>query len=221
MRKRLLFASGALAALAGGFIAFAGQVARYEASGARDGDGVVVLTGGGERIAAGARLVDRHQAKRLLVSGVNDKVTREDMLKSNPTLRPLDQCCLDLGYRARNTIGNALEARDWAARLNLTSIILVTGAAHMPRAMAEFANAMPALRILPHAAGGERREASIWWRDLALFRTLASEYVKYLIALVRMRLEPAPGAWLPGSLRETDDDVGAISTPGKVFETPR
>jgi len=220
VKKRLLFATGALAAFVGGFIAFVGQVERFEASDAREGDGVAVLTGGADRIAAGARLIDRHQAKRLLISGVNDKVTREDMLKSNPALRPLDQCCLDLGYRARNTIGNALEARDWAARLNLKSVILVTGPAHMPRAMAEFANAMPSLVILPHAAG-ERREATPWWSDAALLRTLASEYVKYLIALVRMRLEPAPGAWFPGSMRETDDDVGAISTPAKIFETPR
>lgn len=221
MRKRLLFTVGALGALAGGFVAFAEQASRYEASAARSADGVVVVTGGADRIAVGAQLVDRARTKRLLISGVNDKATREDMLLSNPGLRALEPCCLDLGYRARNTIGNALEARDWSARLGFRSLILVTAASHMPRAMAEFSNAMPSTAILAHAAGGERLDMTPWWKDVTLFRVLVNEYVKYLIALARMRLEPEPGAWFPGSMRETDDGAGAVSAPAKVFETPR
>lgn len=221
MRKRLLFVAGALGALAGGFVAFAEQVARLEASAARDADGVVVVTGGADRIAVGAQLIDRARTKRLLISGVNDKATREEMLISNPSLRPLESCCLDLGYRARNTIGNALEARDWAARLDFKSLILVTSASHMPRALAEFANAMPSTTILAHAAGGDKADTPPWWTDATVFRVLVNEYVKYLIALGRMKLEPEPGAWFPGSMRKTDDDAGAVSAPTKIFETPR
>lgn len=221
MKKRLIFTIGALGALAGGFVAFAQQATRFEASAARSADGVVVLTGGSERIVVGAQLAALPPRHRLLISGVNDKVTREDMLARVPQLRAIDSCCLDLGYRARNTIGNALEARDWAARHQIRTMILVTAPSHMPRAMAEFSNAMPQARILAHAAGGERLDKTSWWADATLLRVLAIEYVKYLFAAGRMKLEPEPGAWFPGSLRETDSDSGAVSAPTKVFETTK
>lgn len=221
MKKRLIFTIGVLGALAGGFVAFAEQAARFETSAARIADGVVVLTGGADRITAGAQLAALQPRRRLLISGVNDKVTREDMLTRNPQLRALDSCCLDLGYRARNTIGNALEARDWAMRNQIRTMILVTAASHMPRAMAEFANAAPNIRILAHAAGGERLDMTSWWSDAGLLRILAIEYVKFLFAAGRIRLEPEPGAWFPGSLRESDSDTGAVSAPTKVFETTK
>lgn len=216
MKKRLIFSLAALGALAGGFVAFSDQAARFEASAARNADGVVVLTGGVDRIAAGAQLVSQQRHQRLLISGVNDLVTREDMLSRIPQLRAINECCLDLGYRARNTIGNALEARDWAERHKFKSLIVVTAASHLPRAMAEFAHAMPQVTILARAAGGERLDMTDWWRDPALLRVLAIEYVKYLFAAGRIRLEPEPGAWFPGSLRETGHDRGAVSAPAKI-----
>ncbi|WP_342360284.1 YdcF family protein [Terrarubrum flagellatum] len=204
MTLRIIATAALIGGLAGGFVAFAERVSKLETNIAREGDGVVVLTGGADRIAVGAQLVGPEHKRRLLVSGVNEKTTPEDMLSRNPQLRPIVSCCLDLGYRARNTIGNALEARDWAQHNGYRSLVLVTGAPHMPRALAEFANAMPQVKIAPHAVGGDRVDASAWWSDMNLSRTLAYEYAKYLVAAARMRLEPEPGAWFPGSIRDAD-----------------
>ncbi len=209
MRLRGVLALTLAAMFAGGFLAFADRAARYEKAALDAADGVVVLTGGVERIAAGAQLVAEKRGRRLLISGVNEKATRDDMLTRNPQLRTLDPCCLDLGYRAQNTIGNALEARDWAQRNNYRSLALVTAASHMPRALAEFGHAMPGLRMIPHAAGGDRLDKAPWWRDLTLLRILGYEYLKYVAALSRMALEPEPGRWFPGALRETDGHAHA------------
>ena len=52
-------------------------------------------------------------------------------------------CCVDLGYAALDTIGNADETRRWAEALHYDSLIVVTASYHMPRSLAELARAMP------------------------------------------------------------------------------
>ena len=137
MRRGLFILLLLPVAFLAGFLMFALEAERFESLAASRADGVVVLTGGGERIDIGAQLVTQQRGRRLLISGVNEKVTREDMLGRYPQLRAIEVCCLDLGYRARNTVGNALEASEWAARHGYRSLILVTAASHMPRAVAD------------------------------------------------------------------------------------
>lgn len=209
MRRGLFILLLLPVAFLAGFLMFALEAERFESLAASRADGVVVLTGGGERIDIGAQLVTQQRGRRLLISGVNEKVTREDMLGRYPQLRAIEVCCLDLGYRARNTVGNALEASEWAARHGYRSLILVTAASHMPRAVAEFSHAMPDVAMRPLAIGGERLDLAPWWRDPALLRILGYEYAKYLVAHLRIALEPAPGRFWPGSLREADPPATA------------
>ncbi len=54
------------------------------------------------------------RAKRLLISGVNRKVTREEMQRLLGLDAQTFNCCVDLGYEALDTVGNADETRTWA-----------------------------------------------------------------------------------------------------------
>ena len=78
--------------------------------------GVVALTGIGsnERIGAGVVLLERGLAKRMLVSGVNREVSREDIRKVSKAARRIYDCCIDLGFTAADTVGNARETAEWA-----------------------------------------------------------------------------------------------------------
>jgi hypothetical protein len=49
--------------------AFAANVKRDEGVAAGIADGIVVLTGGDNRLEAGAKLLSEHRAKRMLISG--------------------------------------------------------------------------------------------------------------------------------------------------------
>src|SRR3954447_3887968 len=104
----------AAAALAFGFVLFAVSVTRDETSGWDRADGIVVLTGGDNRVEAGAKLMSEGRAKRMLISGVNRRVTREEMQKLLGLDSQLFNCCVDLGYEALDTVGNADETRSWA-----------------------------------------------------------------------------------------------------------
>ena len=208
-RRRLAVTLGSLAALvtlalAFGFVVFVARLDRFESGPGRRADAVVVLTGGAERIAEGVRLLREGSGRRLLISGVNERTTRVDVAARGA---PADQeaffsCCVDLGYRARNTIGNALEARRWALAQGFRSLVVVTSSYHMPRTLAEFAHAMPELSITPYPVITERVDPDHWWLDPATLRLLASEYVKYLVASVRIRVEARPGSLMPPEWNE-------------------
>ena len=101
-------------------------------------------------------------------------------------------CCVVLGHRAENTIGNALETAQWMRREGYHSLRLVTSWYHMPRSRLEFERAMPEIRILPHPVFPERvREQRRWtWHGTAAL--LIGEYAKYLVTLFRPLIERTP-----------------------------
>jgi hypothetical protein len=75
----------------------------------------------------------------------------------------------------------------------------------MPRAMAELGRQLPDVKLIPFPVVTEHVRTEQWWSSPATARLLFSEYVKYLVALLRMHAEPAPPrtvkpAGLPGSL---------------------
>ncbi len=193
---------GGAACLGGfaGFLVFSSHIALEEALPARSGVAAVALTGGAERISDAIELLERGYAQRLLITGVNPSLTRADVARLLPRSARLIECCVDLGYEARNTIGNALEARQWLTANDLRGpVIVVTSNYHMPRALAELGHELPDTQLIPFPVVTDRLRHGGWWNDAAVARLWAGEYVKYLVALARNALrgravEPAPAA---------------------------
>ena len=121
----------------------------------RNADGIVVLTGGTSRVsrrARTARLRPRQAAAH------HRRQSRHHDRRHRPRsrqLRPLPACCVDLDYSALNTLGNAMQARRWALEHGFHSLIVVTSAYHMPRALAELV--APASRRRSHPVPGRLR----------------------------------------------------------------
>jgi len=163
-----------------GFILFAAQACRGPQAFYGQADGIVVLTGGELRIMQAARLLSEGRARRLLVSGVNSRIARQDVLRLTG-LRP-DQfdCCVDVGYIARDTIGNAEEARDWAETWGFKKLIVVTGSYHMPRSLIEMGRALPDAELVPYPVVPPSLSSTPWWLNPSVARRLFGEYVKFL-----------------------------------------
>jgi len=179
-------------ALAAGYAGFVSRIPLSEPAAVPRTDAIVVVTGGSQRIGDAIGLLGAERGSRLLISGVNEKTGREELAKLNPSSRELLACCVDLDYRARNTIGNAIETRRWVRQHAFRSLLVVTSNYHMPRTLAELGHAMPGLKLVPHPVVTSQMDASGWWNDWGTVRLLAPEYVKYLAARLRSVVEGDP-----------------------------
>lgn len=185
-----VLAMAVVSALFAGFLRFSAQVPNADPRAKPSAQGIVALTGDTARVRDAVELLAAGRASRLLITGVNPTTTGPELAASTPGFGYLFKCCIDLGYKALNTVGNAAEARQWATREGFRhSLIVVTSTYHMPRALAEMAAAMPGMDLIPYPVAPPRLGVKSWWRDPQTLRLLGLEYVKYLVAVARMKLE--------------------------------
>ncbi|MGK9165525.1 YdcF family protein [Inquilinus limosus] len=190
-RRRLRLALLALIVLAAawgaGLAWFVAQAGRGGEADPDRTDAIVVLTGGSERLRAGLDLLARGVAERLLVSGVHRDVKLGELFALSPTDDSL-RCCVDLGYAANDTLGNAQEAAAWMRAHGFRSLRLVTSNYHMPRSMLEFRAAMPEIEIRRQPVDPGAVHLDRWWAWPGTARLIVSEYNKFLVALARVTL---------------------------------
>ncbi len=149
-------------------------------------DAVVALTGASDlRLEAAARLLERGKGKRLLISGVNREASRDDILAVSRAVKPIYDCCVDLGYAAADTVGNAEEIAEWARGKSFTRLIVVTSDYHMPRSILEIRAAMPEATLIEYPVVTGLVDVDRWWRNEGDARRLIVEYSKYLAILAR------------------------------------
>ena len=173
-----------------GFLWFVWRLPVEEAAITRNADGIVVLTGGPSRIADGIDLLTAGRGKRLLITGVYPTTSPAETARLVPETQRLFACCIDLDHEAINTVGNAVETRRWVKGQGYRSVIVVTSDFHMPRTLAELANQLPGITLIPYPVVTERLRAEPWWSSSATAKLLFSEYAKYVVAVMRIWLEP-------------------------------
>jgi uncharacterized SAM-binding protein YcdF (DUF218 family) len=157
-----------------GFVLFVALLPRP--AGDERTDGIIVLTGGANRIERGVQLIEAGRARRMLVSGVNLSVRPQDFMNQFKVPPRLYACCIELGQDAVDTRSNASESADWVNKHHFKTIRLVTTDWHMRRARLELDQALPHdVAIVPDAVRSEP--------DL---RILLTEYHKYLLRRLAM-----------------------------------
>lgn len=174
-----------LLAWAAGLLIFVGNLPRPSTVRPAPADGVVVFTGGGDRVASAMTLLSEGAGERLLISGVNPTVTRPDLAKIWPGDQALFDCCVDLGLEARTTEGNASELGEWTRANGYRSLILVTSEFHMPRALIETREHLPDVAITPYAVASGNLGPDGRPKTAADWKRLGGEYTKYLVARVK------------------------------------
>ena len=162
---------------------------RHMESPTRQSDGIVVITGGQQRLDAGLTLLSTGTASKLLISGVGaglNKVILANDLQLSETQRDLLICCAELEFAARDTRGNARAARHWAETNKLASLVLVTANYHMPRAKLAFELEMPHIDLHYWPVSPDDLHIDRWWTDPGLVRLLAREYAKFRAEFIRL-----------------------------------
>ncbi len=198
-----------IAAWTAGLLAFANRVANSTPPpDPPEADAIVALTGASTiRLEAAEELLEEGLGQRLFISGVNREATRKQVRATlitggRPTAGKAFDCCVDLGFQAENTLGNARETAPWVAHHHYRTLIVVTADYHMPRALLELKAAMPGVVLYPFPVATEAVDARRWWTSPGDTRRMVLEYCKYLVILIRnglLSLSPprAPAASAP------------------------
>ena len=170
-----------------GLFAFADRVRGLTpADPAARADAIVALTGpSAERVNAAIRLLDQGKGDRVLISGVNKEVRRQELRALTPGSNRLFNCCVDLGFEAEDTEGNAQEIAAWARSHGYDDLIVVTSDYHMPRSLVEIRSVAPGIRLHPYAVETPSLDNSRWWKAAVTARRMTLEYMKYLAVLGR------------------------------------
>ncbi|MGK2741071.1 YdcF family protein [Tepidicaulis sp. LMO-SS28] len=171
-----------------GFVRFIQELEEAPPAALTPADGIVVLTGTPERLPEAVSLLKDGKGKRLLVSGVNPDVTREELRTALKVEENLFACCIDLDWRAADTIGNAAETAAWARKHQMRRLIVVTSAYHLPRALKELEATLPGTELAGYPVFRDQVHIGEWWAYPGTARLLAAEYTKYLVTLARTRL---------------------------------
>jgi uncharacterized SAM-binding protein YcdF (DUF218 family) len=143
-------------------------------------DGIVAFTGGADRVETALRLLAGQRGDKLLISGIGGGAELAELAPRagvDPT--PLASR-VTLGRSATTTRGNAQETAVWARANAIHSLLVVTAAYHMPRALAELSRALPDVTLYPIPVLSAERLGNA----AVPFRLIAEEYVKYLATAV-------------------------------------
>jgi len=200
------------AILLGGFLRFSSEVSSVKPP--RDisqVDAIVALTGRSHRIEQALDLLDSGVSRHLLISGVNPSTTGRQLQKLTSTEPELFECCVVIGHDAMDTVGNAIEVSDWAAKNGFTRLLVVTSSDHMPRSLIELQRADPSIELIAYPVVPDELKNYDWVRRPGQWRKLGREYAKYIVARVSM----ATGTDLAQSLRRSVADASATRSPSE------
>ncbi|MCB5204468.1 YdcF family protein [Neorhizobium sp. T786] len=174
-----------LAAIFGGFLWFADSVASMRPPEGVKADAIVVLTGGYQRIDQAMGLLRDGAGKRLLISGAHPSTTPAQIRKMTQTPSDLFTCCVDVGYDALDTIGNASEISTWIHDNGFTVVLVVTQNYHMPRSLHELRRVDPVTEFIPYPVVNSDLTRKAWFTEPDVVRIMILEYAKVVVAIAR------------------------------------
>lgn len=184
---RFVLAGILLAAVAGmgGFLYFAETVAALETPREAKADAIVVLTGGYQRIDRAIDLLKQGAGRRLLISGVNPATSGNQIRKLTQSSSALFECCVDMGYEAVDTIGNANETARWISDHQFRRVLVVTNNYHMPRSLLELRAVDPQTEFIAYPVVNSDLKNGNWLHQPVVMKAMLSEYLKYSLARLR------------------------------------
>jgi uncharacterized SAM-binding protein YcdF (DUF218 family) len=142
-------------------------------------DAVVVLAGGRGRIEEGVRLYREGKGQHLFLIGLGPSVKKTDLYKDAEGVRSSEQVYLE--KVSRNTLENAIFARELISRNNVRSMLLITSRYHMKRSLLIFRSLLPKdIAIYPHPVAS-KNSTETWWSHSGSMRLLFSEFYKYCL----------------------------------------
>ena len=148
--------------------------------------GIIVLTGGKNRIEKGIDLLSKGYGDKLLISGVFMPSEIETKFSLEKEKNDLFKCCVFYDQKSKNTLENAQEVDKWLNKnKDIKSIILVSSYYHLPRSIMIFEKKIKSnVKIYPKPA-----LQNINYRNQFFFhlKLIISEYLKVIYTILFVR----------------------------------
>ena len=144
-------------------------------------DGIVVLTGDKNRISEGINILKKNSSQRLLISGVNKKISNsviKSLYANDTETRQLFNCCIHFDKISKNTFENSRETYFWARDQNLKTLLIVTSYYHIPRVKLEFSRFFQKDSLYYKSVKVAKDDESDI--SIEIIRKIIFEYIKYL-----------------------------------------
>lgn len=166
-----------------GFYYFNQHINSYQIDHTTHTDAIVVLTGGRNRIPEAVKLLNKAQADKLFISGVEKNVSLKAISERADVVISTDRE-ITLDKKSTNTIQNAIEASQWIKDNHIKTIRLVTSNYHIPRSLEEFKAKNKGVKIIIHPVYSQN-VAKNPFANWGSFTMLASEYNKFLYVYIK------------------------------------
>ena len=132
MRKLALYISSIIILfLIYGFVMFLKNIYHNQASFNYQTDGIAVLTGGKGRINLGLELFNKNKNLRLIISGVDKKVSDKSIIPNDLK----NKASITIDKVSESTYENAKIINKWTSKYKLQNVTIITSYYHMPRSM--------------------------------------------------------------------------------------
>ena len=142
-------------------------------------DAIIVLTGDKNRIAHGINILKNGSGQRLLISGVNEKISNtkiKDLYGVDVNSKKLFDCCIDIDRISTNTFENSRETYIWSKELGFRNLLIVTSHYHVPRVKLEFSRFFSQDALHYNSVDIINNISDI---SIELVRKVIFEYIKY------------------------------------------
>ena len=145
---------------------------------------VVVLTGGKGRFESGLDILKRSNDGKMFVSGVYPKIDMKKKYLLNKNDKKYFDCCIFYGFKAKNTLGNVNEVKEWLLDHNSDEIYLVSSYYHLPRTKLIFEKKLPSIKFYLIPVGFFVEENKKTVDSFCEFKLIIEEFFKILYLII-------------------------------------
>ncbi|AMC13410.1 hypothetical protein RL73_05685 [Liberibacter crescens] len=170
----------------GGFLWFSILIMNMDIPEDPSANAIVVLTGAPQRIEKALELLTKKVGKRLLISGVHHSISKNQLQQKTHATKDFFECCVDIGYKALDTIGNAKEISDWVHKHNYQRVLVVTNNYHMLRSFLELRRVDTETEFIPYPVIIKDSKPENYVSKFKIIKTMFIEYTKTFLALLRI-----------------------------------
>ena len=179
MRKLALYISSLIIVfLIYGFVTFLKKIKYNQVNFNNQTDGIAVLTGGKGRINLGLELFNESRNLRLIISGVDKKVSERSIIPNDLA----NKSNITIDKESESTYENAKTINKWTAKYKLQNITIITSYYHMPRSMILIQSLMPNINFYAYPVEKKISNKTSLRENILYYFFLTEEYIKYLVS---------------------------------------